>query len=192
MSLENLKQHTADIEKQAQELIEQAYQRGYKKAEEDYHIQSEKDRDSSYQCGYEYGIEQGRNQAWDAVRKIFNEFSGDELREVFGKETTLLNVTNYSASEAIKKIRAYEEQKKQEAEKIKVGDEILNKWGTKGIVIEIAPQFNGAIIYSVLWRNAERKCWDKSDWEDNCVWKKTGRHFPEIAEVLKKMQEDKE
>ena len=68
---------------------------------------------------------------------------------------------------------------------IEVGDEILNKWGTKGIVIEIAPQCNGSTIYSVFWRNTERKCWDKSDWEDTQVWKKTGRHFPQIISVMR-------
>lgn len=39
--------------------IEQAlkaeYNKGYSKAESDYHVQSEKDRQSSYDCGYEVG-----------------------------------------------------------------------------------------------------------------------------------------
>ena len=75
---------------------------------------------------------------------------------------------------------------------IEIGDEILNKWGTKGIVIEIAPQYNGSTIYSVFWRNSERKCWDKSDWEDAQVWKKTGRRFSQIISVLKQMTEGDE
>lgn len=83
-----------------------------------------------------------------------------------------------------------DEEEEKKDDEIIVGDEVLNNWGTKGIVIEIAPQHNSSTIYSVLWRNAERKCWDKSDWKDNQVWKKTGRYFPQIIEALTKIQED--
>ena len=64
--LETMVQQTAGMKKQAQELIEQAYQRGYRagysKAENDYHAKTEEDRQSSYELGL--------NEAWEAARKI--------------------------------------------------------------------------------------------------------------------------
>lgn len=42
-------------ELKASHLYAVAFNRGYTKAENDYHAQSEKDRQSSYDCGYELG-----------------------------------------------------------------------------------------------------------------------------------------
>lgn len=42
-------------ELKAGHLYAVAFNRGYLKAENDYHAQSEKDRQSSYDCGYELG-----------------------------------------------------------------------------------------------------------------------------------------
>lgn len=131
--------------------------------------------------------QRGLNAAWECARKIINnDVPWEEWNLRIGQSTDTV-FDNYSASEALQKIKEYEEKQKADDE-IKVGDEVLNKWGTKGIVIEIAPQHNGSTIYSVFWRNAERKCLDKSDWEDNKVWKKTGRHFSQIIEVLEQMK----
>lgn len=73
-------------------------------------------------------------------------------------------------------------------EKIRIGEEIINLWGTKGVVIETIPQADQSLAYSVLWWNAERKCFMRNDWPSYEVRKeKTGRFFPQLQ---KKLTED--
>jgi len=195
MSLGSMEQRTAGMKRQAQELIEQAYQRGfnagYSKAENDYHAKTEDDRQASYELGL--------NMAWEAARKIGqNSQSGLEYQIGFDfskmKSYESANpswwvVMNYSASEAIERIRAYEEQKKQEEdEEIKVGDEVVLNANpsldenTKAIVI--ANEGNVMFPYNVMFDNGETDWVDRDD-----ISGKTGRTFPEIVEVLKKMRE---
>ena len=102
-------------------------------------------------------IESSRNEAWECARKLF------EL----------------SPSEAVAKIKAYEE--KQTDDEIKVGDEVIYNGnphnGEVGLVIGLCEK----------WVEVRFK----SRW--NCVGvyrdtvTKTGRSFPQIAEVLKQM-----
>ncbi len=123
-----------EMKKQEQDLIDQAvdqaYTRGYKKAEEDYYIQTEKDRESSYQLG----IEVGRNEAWEAASKVIKMGEYSRKFEVFPEcGDGEYPFDKVSASEAIEKIKAYEE-KKQE---IKVGDEVIFE----------EPDFTGIVLY---------------------------------------------
>ena len=59
--------------------IEQAlkaeYNKGYSKAENDYHAQSEKDRQSSYDCGYDTGYSQSIDDFSEAVKKLIADSS---------------------------------------------------------------------------------------------------------------------
>lgn len=156
-----------------------------------------------YNQGYEDGIKDGKESiddsaayktglktAWELARKVSNLGFNDTRQEIFGVRYGLSIdiIKNFSVEEVADKIEEYEEKQKQEDDEIKIGDEIKNKWGTRGVVVEIAPQYNGATVYSVLWRNAERRCLDKSDWDSYEVWKKTGRHFSQIEEVLEQMK----
>lgn len=161
-----------ELRNQASELIEQAYQRGFK---------------GGFKTGRESGnfglVEQGRNEAWEAARKItLSIIDGgldmEELTEIFGVNTFSHMFKNNTASEAISKIKAYEEKKQEE--EICVGDEVeLNE--VKVIVTKTnGKYFNGAECNGRVYSGLELR-----------LWKKTGRTFPEIAEVLKKMQEDK-
>jgi hypothetical protein len=174
--LETIEQRTAGMKKQAQELIEQAYQRGYKAGQENaLTVDSNKFR------------EQGRNEAWEAARKIVlsevGGLSGRDLSEIFDATSYLRVLGQYSATEAIKKIKTYEEQKKQEEDsEIHVGDEVC----AYGDIIGIVTYISKTEEFSILWRDGsvgKRK--NISD------FRKTGRHFPEIAEVLKKLKEAK-
>lgn len=102
-------------------------------------------------------IESSRNEAWECARKLF------EL----------------SQSEAMAKIKAYEE--KQTDDEIKVGDEVIYNGnphnGEVGLVMGLCEN----------WVEVRFK----SRW--NCVGvyrdtvTKTGKSFPQIAEVLKQM-----
>lgn len=187
--LGNQEHRTEGIRKQASELIEQAYNRGYtegySKAENDYHAKTEDDRQSSYELGL--------NMAWDAARKIMLDegYSKEELGYIFSDYDNPLHaidvhgiLRDYSASEAIEKLCAYEEKKKQEADEIHVGDEvILNenvisnyKPNTKAVVIRI--DCRSKCSYNVMFANGD------TEWIEKNEVRKTGKHFSEIADVM--------
>lgn len=132
---------------------------------------------------YYIGVKVGVDLAWDAAKKIVLStedgglFDYDVRKSVFGCGNYMA-LKKYSASEAVEKIRQYE----QEQEKIKIGDEVKGK-SSKGIITKISDNGNH---FNVMWENGSIGCYMMED------FKKTGRHFPEIAEVLKKMQEEKE
>ena len=178
MSLGTIEQRTEGIKKQAQQLIEQAYYRGFKAGRED---MQDWEKDQADRL-----IEQGRNEAWEAMKKIYlhvedGGLSGDEIRKIFDTYLCINEVImNFSASEVVEKLRAYEEQKKEEDSEIHVWDEVQSLGGLIGIVTHIS-ETEG---FSILWEDGsvgKRK--NTSD------FKKTGHHFPQISEVLKKLQE---
>lgn len=234
MNLGTMEQRTEGMKRQSQELIDQAYFEGMKEAEQI--IDTNK-------AAWKH---QGRNEAWEAARKLVsmdykecNKVLGDGVLTV---ETIDEIFVRYTASEAIEKIRAYEEQKKQKQDKmdylsnfcdgrcclecvlctnefecgyryrwttdpdkcgdvdkaynlvkeyeekqkqkqdeIHVGDYVEYK-GRYGFVTRIDTNDNGAV--NVVWSDGCTGYYSRSD-----VKKMTGRHFPEIAEVLKKMKE---
>lgn len=88
--------------------------------------------------------------------------------------------TSYEAKEVIEKIKAYEEQKKVE-EEIKVGDEIISDLGEKAVVTRI----NEWEVIECLNKNGQFIIYDEKE-----HWEKTGRHFPQIEEMLKEMENE--
>ena len=127
---------------------------------------TEKVREEAYQ--------QGLSDAWKAARKIS---SMDSLTrdEVFGLVITSNIFDENTASEAIEKIRQYE----QEKEEIKVGDEVISEDDIKATVIDMDDY-----LLHVLDENGVIQGWPREDVA------KTDRHFPEIAAVLQKMREE--
>ena len=138
--------------------------------------------DAPRTCAYKLGYENGLNDAWDAARKIVLSredgglFEYEARKSVFGCGNYMA-LKNYSASEAIKKIRQYE----QEQEDFKVGNEVINDEDIRGATVDM----DDYLLY-VLDENGVIQAWPREDVV------KTGRHFSEIAEVLRKMQEEKE
>lgn len=120
--------------------------------------------------------QQGLEDAWKVARKLLTVHT-DALMELFDTKSPFLD---FSAQEAIAKIKEYEEKHKQDAE-IKVGDEVKDKIGYIGIVITDKPSREDEI--SVLFSEFEQvQLVCKSDLV------KTGRHFDQIAEVIEKMR----
>lgn len=178
MSLGNIEKGTDGIKKQAKELIEQAYLRGYKAGRAsslDDWIKTVDVNDL---------VEKGRNEAWEAARKIILDIqdggmSCDELESIFWVQSFYKNLLKtYNASEAISKIKAYEEQKKKEKDsKIHIGDEVeFVGTDTKGIVISNKTTHPHILVGDYI---TQLHVGDLIP---------TGRHFPEIAEVLKKLE----
>lgn len=120
--------------------------------------------------------------AWDAARKIIHMPEGDLLNiftECYSAVCTALQVIlKYDASECIEKIQAYEQGKE---EQIQVGDEVEMKCGVSPAIY--IQGTNGSDEIYLLFNDGS--CGIHCRDEIGC---KTGRHFPEIAAVLKKMR----
>lgn len=120
--------------------------------------------------------ERGLNEAWELVKRLRTTAPTDII-EIFDKDTTFSVIEELSASEAIEKWKAWEEKNE-----FKVGDEIIYRDGIKGVVVGIS-KYNEEI--SVLSNE-----YDVPQLLIKSHATKTGRHFDDIAEVLKKMKEE--
>lgn len=139
----------------------------------------------------------GMNKVWEAARKIIRIWRvtpSDKLYAIFGLTmsgpifSALHDLFNaQTAEEAIEKLRAYEEQQKAAEDEIKVGDEIIYTC-CDGMV-----RF---VVWEISDDRYEGTRTIKSDALGGWTWvkkkakgiKKTGRHFPEVADLLKKMK----
>ena len=148
-----------------EQVRKEAYEEGYAEG-------SKEDYDEAYLNGYNQGLE----DAWETARKIIHMPEGDLLNiftECYSAVCTSVQVfLKYDASEAIEKIRQYEQE-----ERFHVGDEIETQNGFKGFVIREDDKY----VYFVN-ENGEGCV-------ETMMAAKTGRHFPEIAVVLEKMRE---
>ena len=145
-------------------------------------------RKEAYKDGYDAGFgrkidasyQEGLSDAWEAARKIIHMPEADLLNlfpECYAAVCTSVQVfLKYDASECIEKIRQYEQRQKE----IKVGDEVNAPFG-KAIVVNI--DFFAKKIWLVYADGHGGFEYFKD------APTKTGRHFPEIAEVLAKMGE---
>lgn len=193
MSLGTMGQRTEGMKKQANELIEQAYQRGYKAGQvnnQEFHESICDGCKKGFEDREMELIEYGRTEAWEAARKIVeygcskcNVILGDGVIPIENRVDPFIRLT---AAEAISKIKAYEEQKKQEEdERIKVGDEVrwLKNTDCVGIVTYIDYQNNMIWIMSHDGRHFIGGSHEIEQYE------KTGHHFSDMDELIKKMQE---
>lgn len=153
-------------------------------------------QDTAYQKGINDGsldvkqrvegaYQKGLDEAWKAARRISvielnGGLAGKELMKIYGTMDIHKIYDDNTASEAIEKLKAYEEKQKAD-DKIKVGDEV-NWIGDCFIVTRIFQP-----------RTQKEQC-DGID-DDGCVYhdvlmndlEKTGRHF-DIASILEEMR----
>ncbi len=123
--------------------------------------------------------QKGLDDAWECARKINcipsdGGMSGIELDDIFNMDNNCTIMKIFSASEAIEKIKAHEEGQ----DKIRVGDEVVYHDGIKAIVLDEVVN-DAWIVFT------ENEC--AEEWHVES-FKKTGRHFDQIVEVLKKMR----
>ena len=159
---------TPYTEPDMEKVREDAFKNGYDAACRDIDIKSK--TNAAYQ--------KGLSDAWEAARKICTNWvlPDSVLSKIFGMDKTIDDIMKEStASEAIEKIRQYE----QEKEEIHLWDEVINGRNFKGTVFNI--EDNGMLTIF-----GQDGTWTMSHAR---YWKKTGRHFHEIAEVLQKMKE---
>lgn len=171
------------------------FNKGYDQGVEDTEYEKEK------------AYEQGLNDAWNVFTKVvLSKKQGglniDEIVSIF--HTAIYeDIAKFSPREAVKKIKAWEEEQtkdickecpyndgkphaecvlcdKQTEDEIKVGDEvyILDK-NHPAVITNVDPIIKRAVFFAQSGR------WGA---EDISRLHKTGRHFPEISEVLKQMR----
>ena len=145
--------------------VRQAYNSGYDMGFHDGEIAGYEKTDI-WQDGFYKGLE----EAWECAKSLSHTYQVFELRKIFEYEDADEVLTHFTAYEAIEKIRAYESKLNEPDKKIRVGDEIVYETGAKSVVSKIANDF----CY----------CLDGVGYpQERC--EKTGRHFPQIEEVLK-------
>ena len=159
-----------------EQVRKEAYEDGYKTAKVQCNIQAEKDLREVGERHYQKGLE----DAWEYARKIIHMPEADLLNlftECYSAVCTSVQVfLKYDASECIEKIRQYEQGK----EEIQVGDEVATDAGNRASVLYENPDGTQAFVFK---SDGTAAWWTKS------ALHRTGRHFPEIAEALKKMRE---
>ena len=165
-----------EIEEQIHEFAEKMYQAGYADGNNTNLI------DEAYQ--------EGLNDAWECVKEIIyftgdGGLSDDELCEIFGTAFLRHILRDYLPSEAIQKIKDYEERKKQKDAEICVGDEVYAFQDSEIKRIAIYINDTGDVADTVLPSGMIMPCLIKD-------LTKTGKHYSQIAEVLKELRGDYE
>ena len=160
---------TPYTEPDLEQVRKEAYDKGYNDATEEIGSDEQTIADKAYKHGL--------SDAWEAARKI-SSMDSKTRDEIFGLVITSNIFDENTASEAIEKIRQYEQERDAE---IKVGDEIEAVSG-KAVVVYVDDVDEHKVRY----------VYSNGVYAFNYIDKvtKTGRHFPEIAEVLKKMREE--
>ena len=117
--------------------------------------------------------EDGLNEAWEVVRRLENELAPNERVELFGYYSPYDIVNTITPQEVIEKLEKHD--------RIEVGDEVKGH-STVGIVLERC--YNDEM--TIMWANGSVTIGHKKR-----DLTKTGRHFPQIAEILRQIQEGK-
>ena len=136
--------------------------------------QTEKTEKEAYERGLEIGEKIGMEKAWDAACKIVN-MMGSEREYIFGHMTSSSVMNNFSATEAIEKIK----QCGQKQEEIEYGDEIQFCDGVKALVLDVDDEKLSVVT--------KRGFTDVSMWKGNVT--KTGEKHITIADYLRKIRD---
>lgn len=138
------------------------------------------------QTAYENGL----HDAWEIAKKIecMDGYNGDELIEMFGTDDIEAIFAKYKASEVLEKVKAYAEQKaKTFNDEVKVGDEII-------VTLPCTNREIAVIAYKIEHINMTPMYYCISFAESRIyiipydkVIKRTGRHFPQITNLMSKI-----
>lgn len=165
--------------------LEEAYDYGYKQGYEDGRNNTEYMVSSAYKHGME--------ESWEAARKLMISSSEgglepDIIAEIFDGLSYYMVLKDVSASEAVAKIKEYEEQQKQDA--IKVWDEVYSEMNDLRFIVTriITSKHMDITVKRYEGICTDGACYDNLP--EDIV--KTGRTFPQISEVLEKMRGESE
>ena len=167
------------------ELEKQAYQRGYKEAYDTAYADAEEIYESGKRAMYQKGLK----DAWEAARKICTNWvlSDSLLSKIFGIDKTIDDVMKENtASEAIEKIQAYEQEKE---EQIIKGDSVLIK-STPEVEI-LVTYADEEYVSGIALTEVDGNCEIGDQYTNIRISnvEKTDKHY-DIASVLQKMREE--
>ena len=137
----------------------------------------------TFEAKIKEAYEKGLNDAWECAKKItlpvsHGGASWEKLKEIYNYPSYPQVMKEFSAAEAIAKM--------EKANKIEVGDEVITTYNeTRGVVTRLFENINGVPFATQI------NCYGVSEIDNLEDLQKTGRHFPQIAEILKQMREDK-
>ena len=164
--------------------VDEAYQRGLEDGKKAFDLLGA-ERDSEYQrglsegndIGYKDGVEDGRNEAWDAAKKLFSTMAESDIEKAFPIEWNsggFNALMNLQPQEAIERLKSYED------DKIKRGDIVNVKGSCNDDLLGVVTKVWEDNCY-IMWGDGSGGAWSK----DSVV--KTGKHidvnkfFEEIA-----------
>lgn len=129
--------------------------------------------------------QRGLHDAWKLTQKIFRfvedgGMKSEELRNAFGTGVTA-EIAALPIEKVMSTLTEYEAKKKAE-EEIKVGDEVETDYIGNGIITRKAKDDE--------WYVAIDKDFYRHPIHKSHIVRKTGRHFPQIAELLAEMRGD--
>lgn len=136
--------------------------------------QLEEHREQDYDRGYKQGIADYRK-----FERFFDSDGIDMFEDIRNPDGTLsmdMILLYLPMSEIMARIRAYEDVKS----KIKVGDEVITPSGNKAIITRIDDE-----CITVVFDDGS------SDLFDTETFRKTGRHFDEVKQLLDKLRGEK-
>lgn len=179
--VENLTPYT---EPDMEQVRKEAYDKGYENGFIAGRLKAEKSGQSFYKDGYQRGL----NDAWEAARKICTNWVMPDsvLSEIFGMDKTIDDIMKEStASEAIEKIRQYEQRRE---EQITKGDVVRIKFTPE---VEILVTYaDEEYVSGIALTEVDGSCEIGDQYTDImiCNVEKTGKHY-DIVSVLQKMRE---
>lgn len=133
---------------------------------------------------YNKGLEDGRNEAWEFVKKIKlpvdeGGISMVDLKLIFGTISVDAILKDYTPQEALLKLEEYEKEQEKARQKIMVGDIVVLEGETRGVVMDEDGVDNVAIF-------TENGCIEA--WMNKKYITKTGKHI-DIQSILQQIGE---
>lgn len=165
-----------ELKKQIRDCVVNAFNEGHKAGLKDGDINN-----GTFAAKVKEAYDNGLNDAWECAKKIYD-FSGEELSEIFPKSKEI-PFYSYSASEAMTRIKEYEDRQKKTDDEIHIGDEIycLDK-NHKSIVVGFT---NKALSRCLVMSERGFLAMDTD------TLHKTGRTYP-VKEMFEKLNESEE
>ena len=175
---------TPYTEPDLEQVRKEAYDEGYEDAEE------------KYNDGYSDGYDAGLDDAWKAARKFMSEvidarFRNNFMVEIFRWDNAVGAMKVYSASEAIEKIRQYEQE--QEAE-IKIGDVVRMKNAPEvEIWVTATSDKDGGLLSGLALKTVDDYCDMGGIYVNRSIdnFERIGKHY-DVPTVLEKMRGEQE
>lgn len=169
--------------------IQEAYKAGYAKGYEDCAKENNK-ADKN-----EHEFEDGLNAAWDIARKLSNLWMSEEnenlIKELdikvdWGNSVMYAATHQLTAQEALEKIMAIFNEKEEKKEVINIGDELVADGINPFIVTRIDCSNDGNPYYFGIETNSGTPV------HGGMNYTKTGRSFPEVAQMFAKEKKNDE